>query len=75
MIEIFLEHSPIAPLLADNPRFHTSVRGWIGFVEGATIDWCDDPRLSREDLRELLVQVLMSIMQGIGPQIMASVTR
>ena len=30
------------------PRFETAVRGWIGFVEHATIDWCANPRLTRE---------------------------
>jgi AcrR family transcriptional regulator len=34
----FLVGSPFAPELIDNPRFAASVRGWIGFVEAATID-------------------------------------
>lgn len=72
MIEIFLEQTPFAPMLVNNTRFQTSVRGWIGFVEGATIDWCDHQQMSREELRELLTQILFAIMQVIGPQIVAA---
>jgi AcrR family transcriptional regulator len=75
MLELFLEHTPFAAMLAKNARFHVSVRGWIGFVEGATIDWCDAPKMTREELRELLTQILFAIVQVIGPQIAASVTK
>ncbi len=72
MIELFLEQTPFAPMLIKDPRFHTSVRGWIGFVESATIDWCDNQRLTREELRELLTGILGAMMQVIGPQIVAA---
>jgi len=68
----FLEGSPFAPMLAGNPRFETVVRGWIGFVEGATIDWCANPRLTRDELRELLAQILFAIMGVIAPQLLRS---
>ena len=63
----FLDGSPFAPMLAGNPRFETVVRGWIGFVEHATLDWCANPRMSREELREMLGQVLFAIMAAIAP--------
>lgn len=66
----FLEQTPFAQYLSKDERFHISVRGWIGFVEGATIDWCANPRISREDLRELLTQILFSIMTVVGPQLL-----
>src|SRR3984885_3423142 len=47
----FLEGSPFAPMLAGKPHFEAAVRGWIGFVEGATIDWCASPRMSRDEMR------------------------
>lgn len=62
MFETFLNDQPFAPLLAGNPRFATAVRGWIGFVEGAVLDWCVHPKLDRTELRELLVAVLGSIL-------------
>lgn len=62
MFETFLEDQPFAPLLAHNARFQVAVRGWIGFVEGAVLDWCVNPKLDRVELRELLVSILGSIL-------------
>ena len=45
------------------------MRGWIGFVEGMTIDWCIHPKLSRTDLRELMVQILFEIMKVVSPPV------
>ena len=60
---------PFAPLLAGDARFQTAVRGWIGFVEHASLDWAANPRLSREDLREYLTQILFEIMRVTAPAI------
>jgi AcrR family transcriptional regulator len=67
LFEQFIRDSPFASALAGDPRFETAVRGWIGFVESATIDWCANPRLTRDELRELLTQVLFEIMQVVVP--------
>lgn len=75
MSDGFLEQTPFAAMLAKDVRFQVSVRGWIGFVEGATIDWCANPRMTREEMRELLTQILFSIMQVVGPQIAAAVKK
>ncbi len=69
MYETFLQDSPFAPLVANDPKFQLSLRGWIGFVETATIDWCVEPRLSREELRELLVGVLFEILRVVSPPV------
>ncbi len=69
LADTFLKDHPFAPMLAGNPRFETGLRGWIGFVEGATIDWCVQPKLSRTDLRELLVQILFEIMKVVSPPV------
>ena len=66
----FLDGSPFQPMLAGNVRFRTVVRGWIGFVESATIDWCDKPKMSRVDLRDLLAEVFLAIMGAIAPQLL-----
>ena len=75
MIDIFLEQTPAAPILAKDIRFQVTVRGWIGFVEGATIDWCENQRMSRPELVDLLTQILFSIMTVVGPQIVAAATK
>jgi AcrR family transcriptional regulator len=66
----FLEGSPFKPMLEGNARFEVAVRGWIGFVEHATIDWCTDARLTRDELRDLLSQILIAIMTAITPQLL-----
>ena len=63
----FLEQTPFAAMLAKDVRFQTAVRGWIGFVEHATLEWCVNPRLSRVELRELLVELAFAMVQAIAP--------
>lgn len=69
MFDTFLLGSPFAPLLEGNVRFQIAVRGWIGFVEAATLDWCVTPRVPRTELRELLVQVLFEILRVVSPPV------
>ncbi len=69
LADTFVKDQPFAPLLAGNARFETTVRGWIGFVEHATIDWCVHQRMSRDDLRELLVEILFGIMKAALPPV------
>lgn len=67
LFERFLHGSPLAGALTHDARFQITVRGWLGFVESATIDWCASPKLSREELRELLTQILFEIMRAVVP--------
>jgi AcrR family transcriptional regulator len=71
LFEKFLAGSPFASLLSGDARFETAVRGWIGFVEAASIDWCANPRMSRQELRELLTQVLFEVMRVVAPSVIA----
>jgi AcrR family transcriptional regulator len=63
----FLEGMPLAPQLADDPRFQTVIRGWLGFVEGASIRWCENPQLTHVELRDLLSQILFAILGVVVP--------
>ena len=67
LFDRFLTGSPFAQLFAGDARFETAVRGWIGFVEAASIDWCANPRLTRLELRELMTEVLFEIMRVVAP--------
>jgi len=69
LADTFLKDQPFAPLFVGNARFETAVRGWIGFVEHATLEWCVNPRLSRVELRELLVEIVFAIVQAIAPPV------
>lgn len=74
MIDNFLEQTPFATMLARDTRFETAVRGWIGFVEATSIDWCANQRMSRTELRDLLAQILFAIMGVIAPQVLQTIT-
>lgn len=69
LFDKFLVGSPFATLFAGDARFETAVRGWIGFVEAASIDWCANPRLARTALRELMVDVLYEVMRVAAPTV------
>jgi AcrR family transcriptional regulator len=69
LFDRFLQGSPFGPAITGNARFETAVRGWIGFVEAATLDWCTNPRLTRAELRELLTGILFEIMRAVVPTV------
>lgn len=70
MTDNFLEQTPFTEALSRDVRFQTAVRGWIGFVEAATIDWCANPRMTREELRELLTPILFAIISAVAPKLL-----
>jgi AcrR family transcriptional regulator len=70
LIDYFLQETPFAQVLAPDPRFQIMMRGWVGFCEGATIDWCANPRLTQTELRDLLAKILFAIMTTLGPQLL-----
>lgn len=72
LFDKLLAGSPFTSLLAGDARFETAVRGWIGFVEAASIDWCANPRLTRDELCELLTRVLFETMRVVAPAVVAA---
>ena len=42
------------------PAVSLALRAWIGFVEGASLEWIDHRGVSRDDLRTLLITALQS---------------
>jgi AcrR family transcriptional regulator len=71
LAESFLDGSPLQPMLAGKPAFETSVRGWLGFVEHTVIDWLENQRMTRDQLRDLLSDVLLAIMRVVAPQLIS----
>jgi AcrR family transcriptional regulator len=69
LAESFLDGSPLQPMLAGKPAFELAVRGWLGFVEHTVIDWLENERMSRDQLRDLLSDVLLAIMRVVAPQL------
>jgi AcrR family transcriptional regulator len=55
------------PIDAKDPLVRLALRGWIGFVEAATLDWLDGKRkVARLKLRELLAQTLMRTLESVA---------
>ena len=47
------------------PMVRLALRGWIGFVEAATVEWLDQrPRVARAALREVMVTVLLDAVRA-----------
>jgi AcrR family transcriptional regulator len=67
MFAQFTADTPFAPIVAGNAKFEIAIRGWIGFVESATIDWAANPRLARDELRDLFTHVLFEILRVVLP--------
>ena len=40
------------------PGVRIAVRGWVGFAEAASLEWLERRELSRDELRDLLIQAL-----------------
>jgi AcrR family transcriptional regulator len=51
-------------------RIDLAVRGWIAFVEEATISWLRDPRISRDELIALNTQALPAV--ALPPELTAA---
>ena len=69
LFECLLEGSTLEPMLRDDARVRMAARGWIGFVESASIDWCARPKLPRDELRDLLAEVLVAILATVAPSV------
>ena len=39
-------------------RPRIAVRGWVGFAEAASLEWLEHRELTRDELRDLLIQAL-----------------
>lgn len=51
------------------PRLRIALRGWVGFVEGASLKWLGPRDMPREQLRDLLAQQLVVTLAAIGVEI------
>ncbi len=63
-VERFLDNAEGTPLaglaLANRPLLRIAVRGWIGFVEAASLEWLSRKDVERTTLRDLLVDALLA---------------
>ncbi|HEX8107419.1 MAG TPA: helix-turn-helix domain-containing protein [Kofleriaceae bacterium] len=71
LFDKLLSGSALASLVTSDARLETAMRGWIGFVEAASIDWCANPRLSQGELRDLMTAVLLEVIRVAAPPVTA----
>lgn len=48
------------------PKARTAVGGWLWFMDGACLDWLEHRDIEREELRDLLLGVLMGALVASG---------
>jgi AcrR family transcriptional regulator len=59
MVARLLDDLPAAPAGEEPPvALRVAVRGWVGFVEAASLDWLEHRGLARADLRDMLIAAL-----------------
>jgi AcrR family transcriptional regulator len=46
------------------PGVRIAVRGWVGFTEAAVLEWLEHRDLTRDELRDLLIQALRSVVEA-----------
>ncbi len=58
----------VSRLSADQPPplVRAALRGWIGLVEAASLDWLERRDVSREQLRDLMAQMLIAALMASG---------
>ena len=48
-----------------HPRLLLVIRGWIGFVEAASLDWVEGQQMSRRKLAEMLIAGFMAALASV----------
>ncbi|MEZ4375560.1 MAG: TetR/AcrR family transcriptional regulator [Polyangiaceae bacterium] len=69
-----LQISEGAGLLAPSPTVRVALRGWIGFVEAASLEWLETRAVARTALREVMVAALMGAAQAAAMDLNDGVT-
>lgn len=72
IIGIILTEVPVPIDEAERPRLTLALRGWIAFVEEATLTWLRNATITREQLVELLVESLLALALSLNPALAAA---
>jgi AcrR family transcriptional regulator len=76
MVARLLDDLPVTPPGDEPPvALRVAVRGWVGFVEAASLDWLEHRGLARAGLREMLIAALdgaVSAAAGADPRVLSS---
>jgi AcrR family transcriptional regulator len=67
-----IEGVPFVCDLRGSPALRLALRGWIGFVEAASLEWLERRELPRPALRDLLVEMLIATLRVAAEGTMGS---
>jgi AcrR family transcriptional regulator len=65
ILDEFLEGAPISKVLRSRPMARIAIRSWIGLVESASLEWRASRDVSRESVRDLLVDALFDMLARV----------
>jgi len=51
------------------PALPLALEGWFSFIEGSTLEWLERPAVSRDELRDLLLEVLGGAVAATGARL------
>ncbi|WP_433200042.1 TetR/AcrR family transcriptional regulator [Nocardia sp. CA-107356] len=72
IIGIILTEVPVPIDAAERPRLTLAMRGWIAFVEEATLTWLRNETITRDQLVDLLVESLLALALSLNPALGAA---
>jgi AcrR family transcriptional regulator len=50
----------------DDPKVRIAIRGWVGFVEAASLEWVERKDVEREALAAFLVEIFLAVLRAAG---------
>jgi AcrR family transcriptional regulator len=56
----------LSPDKPPSPLLRTAIRGWLGFLDGACLDWVNHRDVERETLHGLLLSTLIASVLAVG---------
>jgi AcrR family transcriptional regulator len=61
-----LAGSPLAAFATGNKLVRTALRGWLGFVEAASLDWLAHGDVERAKVRDMMLELLLATFRAAG---------
>jgi AcrR family transcriptional regulator len=65
ILDEFMQGNPISGFLKSRPLSKIAIRSWIGMVEAASIEWLSSKDVTKESVRDLLVDQLFDMLTRV----------
>jgi AcrR family transcriptional regulator len=65
IVDEFLRGAPISQFLRSRPLSRIAIRSWVGMVESASIEWLSSKDVTKEAVRDLLVDALFDMLTRV----------